>query len=84
MTTAILILATWRLTSLLVDEDGPWQSMQRIRMRLYRPFPVFECFLCTSLWVGLVCALVWPGPTSWLLAALAYSGGAILLDKVTR
>jgi len=48
-------LATWRLTHLLTEEDGPADVVLRLR-RLAGPGllgQVMDCFYCTSVWVAL-------------------------------
>lgn len=72
----VLGLATWRLTSLLVKEDGPWDLFARLRSSAGVKFdahsePYAEtffgsllmCVWCTSVWVGGFLAL------AFLLAA---------------
>lgn len=67
----ILILTTWRISSLLVDEGGPFDLFGRLRYLLgvryhnidssaYGENVVSEalsCIWCTSFWVGLVLAI---------------------------
>lgn len=66
---AILALATWRLSRLLVDERGPWGLLVVLRERLAdvehdergRPVSwpdgerglVIRCLDCCSVWLGL-------------------------------
>ena len=81
------ILAVWRVTHLVVVEDGPWDVMRRIRaagerLGLER---LLNCFLCCSVWVAVPFALL-VTPHGWreLAVALpALSGGAILLERLT-
>ena len=63
----ILALATWRVTSLLVNEDGPWFIFVKLRALLGVRYddetlqPVadnifaaaFLCLWCLSFWVGM-------------------------------
>jgi hypothetical protein len=79
------ILATWRVTHLLVAEDGPWNVIAHLRRRAGSGFfgNLMDCFYCTSMWVALPMAY-WVG-ASWiarLIAWLAISGGAILVERV--
>jgi hypothetical protein len=81
------VLAVWRVTHLIVVEDGPWDVVRRLRgvgerIGLER---LVNCFLCCSVWVAIPFALLltreWKG-VAIVLPAL--SGGAILLERVTR
>ena len=52
-------LATWRLTHLLTEEDGPADLVLRLR-RVAGSSPlgqVMDCFYCTSVWVALPIAV---------------------------
>lgn len=85
----IAALATWRLSHLFMYEAGPWGSVQKLRAYFgVRHDPdgtpvawpdgsVFECFLCFSVWVGLLSA----ASPSWLLRPFALSACAILVNK---
>ena len=81
------ILAVWRVTHLLVVEDGPWDVLRRVRalgerIGLER---LINCFLCCSVWVAVPFALlVARGWMEIAIAVPALSGGAILLERVTR
>jgi hypothetical protein len=79
-------LATWRLTHLVVAEDGPWQVFARLRRAAEHQLwkELLDCFYCLSLWIAaplalligdslLERALMWP----------ALSGAAILLERAT-
>ncbi len=78
------ILATWRLTHLIVAEDGPWNVVARLRRIAGSGFigQMMDCFNCSSLWVALPIA-VWLGD-DWIVRVVfwpALSGGAILLER---
>jgi hypothetical protein len=79
------ILATWRVTHLIVAEDGPWNSVARLR-RLAGAGALgdlMDCFYCASLWVAAPFAL-WLHE-DWIGRAvvwLAVSGGAIVVERV--
>lgn len=67
-TILILSLATWRLASLLYDEEGPWQVFNRVRglfgIKHDEDGPVkypstlfgdiFQCFWCVSLYTAAI------------------------------
>lgn len=80
-------LAVWRLTHLLVAEDGPWDVIVRLRARLGDSAPgrAMDCFYCSSVWVSLPFAFMvadhWPGR---VLSWLALSGAASLFEQATN
>jgi hypothetical protein len=78
-------LATWRLTHLLALEDGPGDVFVLLRTRLGNSFfgKLMDCFQCLSIWVAAPLALLVSGePLNWLLAWLALSGAACLLERL--
>jgi uncharacterized protein DUF1360 len=82
---AMAALAVWRVTHLLSREDGPWDVVARLRNRAGESFlgKLLDCFLCLSLWVAAAVAFVLaPRPRDWILAWLALSGAACLLDRI--
>lgn len=94
MTYLILALATWRISNLLVNEDGPWSMFARVRawagvrynmVTLERESGgAFTCIWCMSIWIGLCWALawrVWPDMALWVATPFALSAGAILVDR---
>jgi hypothetical protein len=79
-------LCVWRLTHLLVAEDGPWGIIARLRTQAAGGFwgGLLDCFYCLSLWIALPLALlVGTSALERLLLWPALSGGAILLERVT-
>jgi hypothetical protein len=48
-------LAVWRLTHLLVAEDGPFELVARFRQRIRSGSlaGVIDCFYCLSLWIAI-------------------------------
>ena len=91
----ILALATWRLSSLLVREDGPFDVFGKFRSavgvkydehsRPYGTNPVAEaltCLWCTSIWSSTFLCLIGRIPHGhWIVTLLAGSAGAILVDE---
>lgn len=75
----ILSLATWRLAYLLAKEDGPKQSIARLRARFHLP----ECVYCLSVWCGAGLYLVMLTPALPVVYMLAASGGALMLHRYT-
>ena len=83
---AVSVLAVWRLTHLIVAEDGPWNVFLQLRrasaaLRLNR---ATDCFYCASVWIAIPFALLIAG--EWRTIAIcipALSGGAIMLERLT-
>ncbi len=82
---AVAVLATWRVTHLLANEDGPADLVVRLRSRLSDGFlgKLMDCFHCLSLWVAAPAALfVSRDPFEWSFTWLALSGAACLLERL--
>lgn len=93
----ILMLATFRITSLLVDEDGPLSLFSRFRqlvgVRVDKNGETYgknviatglTCLWCTSVWVGIAWAIAYffsPNGTILIAMPLALSSGAILVSR---
>ena len=81
----VAALAVWRLSHLLVAEDGPGRIVARLRTWLGAGFwaSLFDCFNCMSLWVAAPFALgfgeTWMERAVWWLAL---SGAACLLERL--
>lgn len=81
----IAALATYRLSRLLADEEGPWSVFSRLRdltpdQSSWRRG--VECIMCVSVWVAFPVA-VWIAPT-WQqvpLLWLALSAVTVLIRK---
>src|ERR1700688_2984199 len=83
----LAVLATWRVTHLLASEDGPADLIFRFRRLLGQSIfgKLMDCFNCLSLWIAAPAALfVSRTPVEWLLSWLALSGGACLLEGMTK
>ena len=92
----ILALATWRLSSLLVNEDGPWDLLAKLRklIGIYydeRSEPqgknvvaqAMICVWCISVWVGLFMTVMYSlAPfTVVLMLPFALSTVAIIIEE---
>ena len=80
-------LATWRVTHLLAEEDGPADVLVRARMWVGagRLGSLMDCFNCLSIWVAAPVSVALArrrgaDPLAWL----ALSGAACLLEQATR
>lgn len=92
LTDAIIALAVWRISVLLMDDDGPFLILSRLRTRLgvydlqkRGGFAdLFNCMYCMSFWVAISVVLVLYLQGDLLpyapLRALAYSGASVILD----
>jgi hypothetical protein len=83
----LAVLATWRLTHLLASEDGPADLIFKLRVKLDQSLAgrLMDCFNCLSLWIAAATALfVSHSGLEWLLAWLAVSGGACLLERLVK
>ena len=81
------VLATWRVTHLLANEDGPADLIFRFRALLGRGMAgsLMDCFNCLSLWIAAPAALfVSRRPMEWAFTWLALSGAACLLERVLK
>lgn len=94
----ILMLATWRLTSLIVKEDGPWNMLARMRSLIgvrfnerSQPYGIniiaeaATCLWCASIWVGVAFSLgylTFPKPTLLVGFPLALSAAALVLQRL--
>jgi len=83
----LCVLAVWRITHLVTDEDGPFDIVVRFRKLFGQGFwgNLLDCFYCLSLWVSMPFAFAlgnnW---TDGIIIWLALSGGACLLYKATE
>lgn len=85
-------LATWRLSHMFMYEAGPWNVFIRLRAATgvkhddvgtpvaYPDGNVFECFLCFSVWVGIVSSVL----GRWAVTPFALSALAIWAEKVYK
>jgi hypothetical protein len=84
---ALAALATWRLTHLLAEEDGPADVIFTARQWLGSSFfgKLMDCFYCLSLWIAAPFAyLLTPHWRGRLLLWLALSGAACLLERLSH
>jgi hypothetical protein len=83
----LAVLATWRVTHLLANEDGPADLIFRFRRLLGQSLAgsLMDCFNCLSLWIAAPAALfVTRGPIEWSFTWLALSGAACLLERMVK
>jgi hypothetical protein len=81
----LAILATWRVTHLLVHEDGPFDLVSRARIALGSGAwgRIVGCFHCLGLVVAAPVSLWFGGgAVDGVLTWLALAGGASLCERV--
>jgi hypothetical protein len=81
------VLSVWRISHLLVFEDGPFQLLEKTRRRVEGGFlhGLLDCFYCLSLWVAIpLAASLGQSLTERLMLWPALSAGAILLHRISR
>ena len=82
----LIILAVWRLTHLLSEEDGPFDIIFIIRKKAGTGFfgSLLDCFYCVSIWIAFPFGM-WIGENWWekIIMWLAFSGAACLLEQAT-
>ena len=84
---ALAMLATWRVTHLLSNEDGPADLIFRLRAMLGSSIVgrLMDCFYCLSIWVAAaIAATLTRRFVDWLLVCLALSGAGCLLERATQ
>jgi Protein of unknown function (DUF1360) len=72
---------------LIAEEDGPANTVVRVRARLGQSLAgeLMDCFYCLSVWVAAPLALtVTRRPRELIGTWLALSGAACLLERVTE
>ena len=84
---AVAVLATWRVAHLVAREDGPFDVIVRVRARVGTG-PVgqlMDCPYCLSLWIAAPFTFaIGRGAAAWIAGWLSISGGACLIERLTR
>jgi len=83
---AVGILVTWRITHLIVTENGPFNVLNKLRSAAGNGAlgELLSCFYCLSLWISAPLAVILA--SSWKHRVIlwpALSAGAILLERLT-
>jgi len=82
----VLALATWRVSSLLVNEDGPWDMLVNFRDWTLDHTTLFTCLWCSSVWVALALfgvMYIFPW-VFFFYIPLALSALAIIIDRYSQ
>ena len=95
----ILSLATWRLSSLLAAEEGPYNIFSKLRTKVGIYYiggrvdaqtelaKLFSCTWCLSVWIGAIASIAYATikePIVWIVMPLALSAAAIIVGKFTE
>ena len=84
----MLVLATWRLTSLFVYENGPLDVFLKLRTwdRSLFLMGLLNCSWCTSVWTAAIMTTIITLVTGWwalwLPLVLAASAGGIIIEEM--
>jgi hypothetical protein len=78
----IITLATWRLSYMLVSEDGPNQIIARLRAR-FSLGGLTDCIYCMSVWIAAGLYGLWQTAAYPIVIVLAISGAAMMLRSYT-
>lgn len=93
----LVALATWRISSLLVKEDGPGEIFEKIRVKAgvrydeySRPYAssvlagILSCIWCCSVWVSFLTGIMLKPRNfaDYLIKSLALSASTIIIDEV--
>jgi len=80
-------LATWRISSILVNEDGPFDVFFKMRERFKEGLffdSLFSCVWCISVWVAILLtlhAIMNKTLTLYLMLPFALSAIAVILEE---
>ena len=92
----ILALATWRLSSFLTAEEGPYNILSKLRAKVGVRYSgeivvahgelakLFSCTWCLSVWIGAIASVAYyylREPIVWIALPLALSAAAIIVGK---
>lgn len=100
MTFIILALATYRISNLLVNENGPFEILEIFRHKIGVKYndsnipyglnqfaELFTCIYCLSIWIGIIISLLYmtvPVYTTIICLPFALSTVAIGLHKYVK
>lgn len=80
----ISILASWRITTMICYEAGPFDLVSRLRMFLYksRLGGLIDCFHCCAVWIAAIMTLSIFGLIREALFIIpAVAGGASIIER---
>ena len=92
----VLALATWRLSSLISAEEGPYNIFGRLRSKVGVYYigervdasgelaKLISCTWCLSVWIGAIAGVTYyflREPIVWIVLPLSLSAAAIIVGK---
>lgn len=79
----LLSLASWRLTKMLTQEEGPYMIFRRFReyMLKFENWNPLSCFWCASVWVSFLFAFLFMSH-NFVVGWLSISASVIILDHI--
>lgn len=83
----VAALATWRISSLMLYEVGPFDLFLHVRSFASRwlfTAELFSCVYCISIWIGAACAILLLTPLWLLLIPFALSAVAVMVDRCLK
>lgn len=88
LTLVIVILATYRVSVLIAQDEGPFSIFERVRGRIDPHQSSWlgrgmRCVGCVSFWVSLAAALL-IGAADWVWVWLGVAGGAMLIHRAVK
>jgi hypothetical protein len=94
---SLAVLATYRLTILIVEDYGPfyifdnlraWAENQAEKKKRFTGFnDAIHCEYCTGIWMAVLCGLLIIFPSFWgdlFLVIFGLAGGQIALERITK
>lgn len=75
-------LAIWRICSLLVNEEGPYEIFHKLRLKVDNYSDVLRCIWCLSIWISIPFAIYLVDGVEILIYILALSSTAIIIDAI--
>jgi Protein of unknown function (DUF1360) len=90
-------VATWRITHMLLLENGPFRVFRRLRERfgvvygadddtqvVSFKYEITTCPWCLSIWVATAATLLlrWSGVGRWVLLPFISSAGSVIIGKL--
>ena len=79
------VVALWRITHLLTQEDGPFDVVYLVRKKLgsSQLGKAMDCFYCLSIWLAIPFAIcLVEGVAEGILTWLSLSGAACIIQKI--
>lgn len=96
----VAALATWRISHMLLYENGPFRMLRRLRVMLgvvyydehddavaTAKYEITTCIWCLSVWVGACVGVLWllvPVWAFWIVLPYALSACAVMISQVIK